>query len=144
MDRGKYSPNLSLVYLPHLDYDLQRLGPHHAKIGNVLEEIDQAAGDLINFYEKKGIRILILSEYGITEVDNVIYPNRIFREQGWLSIKDELGLEYLDCGGSRAFAITDHQVSHIYLTDQSPSFRKQVLECLEKIDRKDYSTGRNG
>ena len=130
----KYSPNLSLVYLPHLDYDLQRLGPNHAKIGNVLEEIDQVAGDLINFYEKKGIRILILSEYGITEVDNVIYPNRIFREQGWLSIKDELGLEYLDCGGSRAFAITDHQVSHIYLTDQSPSFRKQVLECLEKIE----------
>ena len=65
---------------------------------------------------------------------NVIYPNRIFREQGWLSIKDELGLEYLDCGGSRAFAITDHQLSHIYLTDQSPSFHKQVRECLEKIE----------
>jgi predicted AlkP superfamily pyrophosphatase or phosphodiesterase len=130
----KWSPDLSLVYLPHLDYDLQRLGPNDSKISKALMEIDQIAGDLISFYEKKGIRVIILSEYGITEVKNVIYPNRAFREKGWLSIKDELGLDYLDCGGSRAFAITDHQVAHIYLQDESPRFRKEVRSCLENME----------
>ena len=130
----KWNPDLSLVYLPHLDYDLQRLGPNDSKISKALMEIDQIAGDLISFYEKQGIRVIILSEYGITEVKNVIYPNRIFREKGWLSIKDELGLDYLDCGGSRAFAITDHQVAHIYLQDDSPRFRKEVRSCIENME----------
>ncbi len=130
----KYSPDLSLVYLPHLDYDLQRIGPNHPKIHKALNEIDQIAGDLISFYEKKGIRLAILSEYGITEVQKVIYPNRIFRKKGWLSIKDELGLEYLDCGGSQAFAITDHQIAHIYLQNGSPQFRKEVRNCLENME----------
>ena len=125
---------MSLVYLPHLDYDLQRFGPSDPTISTALRDLDRVAGDLISFYEKKGIRLLILSEYGITEVDNVIYPNRVFRKKGWLSIKDELSLEYLDCGGSQAFAITDHQVAHIYLNDQSPSFRNQVRSSLENMD----------
>ena len=64
----------------------------------------------------------------------MIYPNRVFRDNGWLSIKDELGLEYLDCGGSQAFAITDHQVAHIYLQDESSSFRKEVRRSLENMD----------
>ncbi len=130
----KHSPDLSLVYLPHLDYDLQRFGPNDPKISEALNEIDHVAGELITFYEKRGIQIIILSEYGITEVHDVIYPNRIFRGKGWLSIKDELGLEYLDCGGSKVFAITDHQVAHIYLNDESPSFRKEVKSCLENMN----------
>ena len=130
----KHAPDLSLVYLPHLDYDLQRFGPSDPKVSTALRDLDRIAGDLISFYEKKEIRVLILSEYGITEVDNVIYPNRVFRKEGWLSIKNELGLEYLDCGGSQAFAITDHQVAHIYLNDQSPSFRNQVRSSLENMD----------
>jgi predicted AlkP superfamily pyrophosphatase or phosphodiesterase len=130
----KHAPDLSLVYLPHLDYDLQRFGPNDLRISTALRELDQLVGNLISFYEKKGIRVLMLSEYGITEVNDVIYPNRVFRKKGWLSIKDELGLEYLDCGGSKAFAITDHQVAHVYLTDQSPSFRNQVRSCLEEME----------
>lgn len=130
----KFSPNLSLVYLPHLDYDFQRFGPMDPQVFPALSEIDEVVGDLISFYEARGIRLLILSEYGISPVSNVIYPNRIFRSEGWLSIKDELGLEYLDCGGSRAFAITDHQVAHIYLNDQSESFRNKVRSRLENIE----------
>ncbi len=129
-----FSPDLSLIYLPHLDYDLQRFGPHDSKVQKALKEIDQIVGDLISFYENKGVKVLVLSEYGITEVSNVIYPNREFRKMGWLSIKDELGLEYLDCGGSKAFALTDHQVAHIYLNDNSPEIRKKVRECLENMN----------
>jgi len=130
----KYQPGLSLVYLPHLDYNLQRHGPHardapggatrtprsaNPLIHRDLEQIDVIVGDLIAYYQGRGVRVLVLSEYGITNVDTPIHLNRIFREQGWVSIKEELGLELLDCGASKAFAVADHQVAHIYLNDRS-------------------------
>ena len=130
----KHSPDLSLVYLPHLDYDLQRLGPNHPKIAKELTAIDEVAGNLITFLENRGVRVVVLSEYGITEAKKVIYPNRALRTKGWLSIKNELGLEYLNCGGSRAFAITDHQIAHVYLNDDSPDFAREVRSVLEGLD----------
>ena len=77
---------------------------------------------------------MVLSEYGITEVNRVIYPNRIFRHQGWLNIKDEFGLDTLDSGGSSAFALTDHQVAHIYLQEKSPDFSAKVKAAIESLD----------
>ena len=74
--------------------------------------------------------MLVLSEYGITAVDTPVHLNRLFREQGWLTIKDELGLELLDCGASRAFAVADHQVAHLYLND--PSLENAVRTLVEK------------
>ena len=115
----KYRPTLSLVYLPHLDYNLQRLGPNHPAISNDLRAIDAIAGELIEFYEARGVQVIALSEYGITAVDTPIHLNRIFREQGWLTIKEELGRELLDAGASRVFAVADHQVAHIYVNDRS-------------------------
>jgi predicted AlkP superfamily pyrophosphatase or phosphodiesterase len=124
----KHSPTLSLVYLPHLDYALQKDGPTAATIPAELRKIDALATDLITYYEARNIRVLVLSEYGISPVSRAVHINRLFRAQGWLSIKDELGRETLDCGGSRAFAIVDHQVAHIYIND--PSIRWQVRSLL--------------
>ena len=132
----KFSPTLNLIYLPHLDYNLQRHGPFTAggEINPViipdLQAIDSIVGDLIDFFGKRGVQIVLLSEYGITNVDMPIHLNRIFRRQGWLAIKDELGQEILDAGASRAFAIADHQIAHIYLNDRS--LEKPVRELLEK------------
>jgi predicted AlkP superfamily pyrophosphatase or phosphodiesterase len=126
---NKYSPTLSLIYLPHLDYNLQRFGPKDARIAKDLAEIDAIVGDLISFFEKRNVEVALLSEYGIVEVDTPIHLNRLFREQGWLAIKDELGLEILDCGGSKVFAVADHQVAHIYIND--PSLRGKVRTLLE-------------
>jgi predicted AlkP superfamily pyrophosphatase or phosphodiesterase len=112
-------PSLSLVYLPHLDYDLQRYGLEMEKIRTSLGEIDEVVGDLIRFYEQRGIKVILLSEYGITSVDRPVHLNRIFREKGWLSIKNELGRETLDLGASKAFAIADHQLAHVYVNDAS-------------------------
>ncbi len=113
----KHQPDLSLVYLPHLDYNLQRLGPTDLRLADDLRAIDGVAGGLLDFYEKRGVRTLVLSEYGITPVRRSIALNRVFRAQGWLTVKDELGLELLDCGASKVFAIADHQVAHIYVND---------------------------
>ncbi|MEQ1750167.1 MAG: nucleotide pyrophosphatase/phosphodiesterase family protein [Prosthecobacter sp.] len=124
----KHWPTLSLVYLPHLDYNLQRVGLQMDLIRDDLKQIDDVAGDLISFYEKRQIKVVLLSEYGITDVDRPVHLNRIFREKGWLSIKDEVGLETLDLGSSRAFAIADHQLAHVYVND--PAILEEVRTVL--------------
>jgi len=115
---AKHSPTLSLVYLPHLDYPLQKDGPHAHNIPAELEKIDRVASDLIAFYQARGVRVLVLSEYGISAVTRPLHLNRLFRAKGWLLLKNELGRETLDCGGSRAFAVADHQVAHVYVNDR--------------------------
>jgi len=133
---NKYSPTLNLIYLPHLDYNLQRHGVKSANgstnpaIHRDLHEIDAIVGDLIVFFAQRGVQVVLLSEYGITNVDTPVHLNRIFRERGWLTVKDELGLEILDAGASKVFAVADHQVTHIYLNDTS--LEKSVREVLEK------------
>jgi predicted AlkP superfamily pyrophosphatase or phosphodiesterase len=113
----KFSPTLNLVYLPHLDYNLQRLGP--GTIAADLRHVDDIVGDLIDFFESNSVQVVLVSEYGISSVDTPIHLNRLFRKQGWLAIKEELGLELLDCGASRVFAVADHQVAHVYCNDRS-------------------------
>ncbi len=126
----KHSPTLSLIYLPHLDYNLQRLGPGDPAIAGDLEEIDTIAGELIDFFTQRGIRVAVLSEYGIEGVNTPVHLNRVFRDKRWITVKDELGLELLDCGASRAFAVADHQVAHIYIND--PSIEPEVRRVLER------------
>ena len=146
---NKYSPALNLIYLPHLDYNLQRHGTYTScsvrpvaepsratgstlqpKIHRDLREIDAIVGDLIDFFGKRGVPVVLLSEYGITNVDTPVHLNRIFRERGWLTVKNELGLEILDAGASKVFAVADHQVAHIYLNEGG--LEKSVREVLEK------------
>jgi predicted AlkP superfamily pyrophosphatase or phosphodiesterase len=123
----KYSPTLNLVYLPHLDYNLQRHGPAGAGIATDLNRIDAIAGDLISFFKSRGVQVVLLSEYGINAVDTPIHLNRVFRHEGWLAIREELGLELLDAGASKTFAVADHQVAHIYLNDRSLESRARDL-----------------
>jgi predicted AlkP superfamily pyrophosphatase or phosphodiesterase len=132
----QYAPSLNLVYLPHLDYNLQRLGPKHPDIAKDLRLIDAIVGGLIEFFQKRKVQVILLSEYGITEVDTPIYINQLFRKKKWLAIKDELGREMLDCGASKAFAVADHQGAHIYLNDRSIEGKvRKVLEDELGIER---------
>lgn len=128
----RHRPDLSLVYLPHLDYNLQRLGPDDPRLASDLRAIDRVAGGLMDFYEKRGVQTIVLSEYGITKVARTIALNRLFRAQGWLTVKDELGRELLDCGASKVFAIADHQIAHVYVND--PALLGAVRATLETTD----------
>lgn len=125
----KHAPTLNLVYLPHLDYNLQRLGPQHPEIVRDLKRIDDIVGDLLDFFAKQNVEVLVLSEYGISAVNRPVHLNRIFRERGWLVVKEELGRELLDAGASRVFAVADHQVAHIYVND--PTLLNEVRTVLE-------------
>ena len=176
---NKFSPALNLIYLPHLDYNLQRHGPYisnpltrpsatlsplargegeqspdtasfslsppigeragargafqiNAAIIPDLRAIDAIVGELIQFFGQRGAQVILLSEYGITNVSNPIHLNRLFREIGgpWLAIREELGLELLNPGASDAFAVADHQIAHIYINN--PSIKTAVRDFIEK------------
>ena len=127
----QHRPTLSLVYLPHLDYNLQRLGPGTSEIDEDLRAIDSVAGELIEWLEARGVEAVVLSEYGISEVDRPVHLNRVFRKEGWITVKEDFGREYLDCGASRAFALADHQVAHIYVAD--PKDVESVAACCRSV-----------
>lgn len=128
------NPDLTLIYLPHLDYNLQRLGPNHPRISQDLQEIDAVCGQLIDYFQSQDVQLVFLSEYGIVDVDQPVHLNRIFRKNGLLSIREELGLELLDPGTCKAFAVADHQIAHVYLNDKAcrPKVR-QILEATPGV-----------
>jgi predicted AlkP superfamily pyrophosphatase or phosphodiesterase len=120
-----YAPALHLVYLPHLDYVLQRAGPD-GDVASDLAQIDELCGRLVDFFRNRGCRVVILSEYGITPVRRPIHPNRLLRAAGLLAVKIDLGRDYLDPGQCRAFAVADHQIAHVYVSrpDDVPAVRR--------------------
>jgi predicted AlkP superfamily pyrophosphatase or phosphodiesterase len=127
----KYSSTLTLIYLPHLDYGLQKWGQNFNKIGKDLSEIDKVVEQLVTHFTATGARILLLSEYGITNVSNPVHINRLLRQQGLLAVRVERGLELLDAGASKAFAVADHQIAHVYIND--PAVSQQVRKIAEGI-----------
>ncbi|GIV34490.1 MAG: alkaline phosphatase family protein [Chitinophagales bacterium] len=124
-----YAPTLTLIYLPHLDYNLQRFGNAFPGIEKDLQEIDSVCRDLIQFYEQRHTQVIVLSEYGITPVQQPSALNRIFRKHNLITVREERGLELLDAGASKAFAVADHQVAHIYINDSSAL--SQIRSLLE-------------
>lgn len=126
-------PDLMLVYLPHLDYNLQRLGVTDSAIQRDIQEIDREAGRLIDVASQSDADVVVVSEYAITDVSRPIHINRILREHGWLQVRNEaLGWETLDCGASAAFAVSDHQLAHVYVQDQRQI--AEVKSLLKKVD----------
>jgi predicted AlkP superfamily pyrophosphatase or phosphodiesterase len=113
----RFAPTLTLVYLPHLDYNLQRVGPSAPAAARDVAAVDEICGELVRFYETRGADVVVLSEYGLCDVSRPVHINRVLREQGWLAVREELGLELLDPGASTAFAVADHQVAHVYVND---------------------------
>jgi predicted AlkP superfamily pyrophosphatase or phosphodiesterase len=118
-------PGLTLCYLPHLDYSLQRLGPDHPSIRDEVRSIDRVAGTLIDAVRDDGAEVVVLSEYGIEAANRPVHINRALRQAGLLAVRDTLGWEMLDAGASRAFAVADHQVAHVYVRD--PGDRERAL-----------------
>jgi predicted AlkP superfamily pyrophosphatase or phosphodiesterase len=132
----KFNPTLTLVYLPHLDYNLQRVGPGAAEAASDLRQVDEVCGDLIAHYESRGARVIVLSEYGLRDVTSPVHLNRVLRERGMIAVRDERGHEMLDPGASAAFAVADHQVAHVYVNDVSKAHDvRGILERTPGVEK---------
>lgn len=125
----EFSATLTLVYLPHLDYNLQRVGPGHPAALQDVVQVDEVCGELIEFFEGRGAQVVVLSEYALRDVTTPVHINRVLREHGFIAVREELGRELLDPGASRAFAVADHQVAHVYV--KNPAEVAAVRTMLE-------------
>jgi predicted AlkP superfamily pyrophosphatase or phosphodiesterase len=112
-----HDPDLTLVYVPHLDYDLQRHGPSAPQAAAAAADLDGTLGPLLDAADARGATVVVLSEYGITDVDRPVDVNRMLRSEGLLRVYTQAGMEYLDPWTSRAFAVADHQIAHVYVRD---------------------------
>jgi predicted AlkP superfamily pyrophosphatase or phosphodiesterase len=130
-----HQPDVTLVYVPHLDYDLQRYGPDSSQATVAAREVDAALAPLLNAARAHGTTVLALSEYGITAARRPVDVNRALRRAGLLNVYTQGGMEYLDPWTSRAFAVADHQVAHVYLRDPADLPRvRAVLTELSGVD----------
>jgi predicted AlkP superfamily pyrophosphatase or phosphodiesterase len=112
-----HDPDLTLVYVPHLDYDLQRFGPAAPQAVAAARELDKVLAPLLDAAARRGATVVVLSEYGITPVRRPVDVNRMLRAEELLRVYTQDGMEYLDPWTSRAFAVADHQIAHVYVKD---------------------------
>ncbi|MCX4597932.1 alkaline phosphatase family protein [Streptomyces sp. NBC_01549] len=124
-------PDLTLCYVPHLDYDLQRFGPKDPRSLRAAADLDAALAPLLEDAEAEGRTVVALSEYGITDVSRPVDLNRALRRAGYLEVHTQDGMEYLDPMASRAFAVADHQLAHVYV--RRPEDVAGVREALEGV-----------
>ncbi len=128
-------PGLTLVYLPHLDYDLQRFGPDGPEARRAAALLDAEAGRLLDHAHEEGLPVVVVSEYGVTPVRGAVLVNRALRRAGLLAVHPARNGALLDPGESRAFAVCDHQCAHVYVADPGDVPRvRRVLEELEGIE----------
>ncbi len=124
-------PDLGLCYLPHLDYDLQRFGPVGDHLERNLRDLDACVGLILDHLRPLGVEVLVVSEYGLNPVKRAVFPNRHLREAGLLAIQVNATGELLDPGASRAFAVCDHQVAHVYI--RNPHDVATAITALEGV-----------
>lgn len=125
-------PELTLVYLPHLDYDFQRFSEQSPER---VAEVDRCAAEVMSAAADIGARVIAVSEYGLVPVSRPVMINRELRRAGWLAVRDGPFGEMLMPVDSKAFAVADHQVAHVYLNGVPPSDVKARLEALPGVAR---------
>ena len=124
-------PDFTLVYLPHLDYDPQRFGPSHSDMPKLVGQLDAAAAPLLDAAKAIGARVWVVSEYGHCDVSRPILINRVLRDAGWLTVRPGPFGEGFDAFSSKAFAVCDHQIAHVYVAN--PADVPRVADLVAAI-----------
>ncbi len=131
----RYRPNFFYIYLPHLDYAAQKAGPDSKEAAKALGELDGEIAKLVAGLEKvynEPPLWLVASEYAIVPVNHVVYPNRVLREAKLLSIIEAEDGEHLDLAGSKAWALADHQFSHVFVSGAEAATISKVAKLFAK------------
>lgn len=132
-------PNLMFIYIPHVDYSAQRFGKRSKQVQEDLKNADYIVGDIVDKTALLGIKdetqFIILSEYGFNDVDAAIPLNLRLREDNLLITRTINDKEYIDYEYSKAFAMVDHQIAHIYVNEGFVDETKKVLEDTQGVDR---------
>ncbi len=129
-------PQLTLVYLPHLDYEPQRLGPTACNWKKLVAELDAACAPVLDQSARIGAAVWVVNEYTHVQADQPVYINRLLRQAGMLVAREGAFGEQLETYASSAFAVCDHQVAHVYVNDRSQIAKvRDTLAGQAGIDR---------
>lgn len=132
-------PNMLFVYVPHVDYSAQRFGKNAPQVRDDIKKADEIVGGLVDKVSKMGIRdqteFTIVSEYGFNDVKGAAPLNLALRDAGLVSVRTIEGKEHLDFEYSKAFAMVDHQVAHVYVKDGFEQQARKALEAADGVDR---------
>jgi predicted AlkP superfamily pyrophosphatase or phosphodiesterase len=131
----RFSPDLLLTYLPHLDYNQQRWGPSDPRLARDLADVDAAVATVVSVARSRAYDIVLVSDYGMTDVRRAAFPNRALREAGLLAVRTVRGMDYLDIAQSRAWAMSDHQVAHVHCRPDTVDAAREVLGRLDGVEQ---------
>ncbi len=134
---AEFKPNFFYIYLPHLDYAAQKHGPDSQQAAEALTELDNTVGEMVSGFESafgSNVDWLFASEYVITPVDHVSYPNRELRSLGLLEVLSKDDGEHLDVASSQAWALVDHQFSHVFVKAGAPDTIERIVKHFEGVD----------
>jgi predicted AlkP superfamily pyrophosphatase or phosphodiesterase len=130
----EHRPDLTLVYLPHLDYDPQRFGPEGADMPRLVAELDAACLPLLDAARATGAHVWVVSEYGHVQVRRAVEPNRALRRAGLLAVRPGPFGEVLDVLESPSVVVCDHQLAHVYVNrGEDPARVRDVLAGLPGV-----------
>ncbi|HMD54919.1 MAG TPA: alkaline phosphatase family protein, partial [Phycisphaerae bacterium] len=131
-----FQPDLQLVYVPHLDYNLQRLGPDHPQITADVIQVDRLIAPLVQRVRADGGVCIVAGDYGITAVSSASAPNQALRRAGLLqTLPDADGKLLIDFDATSAVSMVDHQIAHVYCRPESLDAAFNILKNLDGIDR---------
>ncbi len=134
---AKFRPDFLYVYLPHLDYAAQKCGPFSPAADQSVADLDRVIGDMAQgiseVYGTEPIKWLLVSEYIISPVEHVVFPNRVLREAGLLTVRVEDDREHLDIVSSAAWALVDHQFAHVFVREGNRDVAAQVARLFERL-----------
>lgn len=114
-------PDFACVYLPHLDYASQAQGPDSPAAHAACAALDAEIATLVEGYasltDDPDAILFVVGEYRIRPVADTLFPNRLLREAGLLTVSEDPDGDRLDIGSSRAWTLADHQIGHVYIAD---------------------------
>ncbi len=134
----KERPDLTFVYIPHVDYSAQRFGKNSPQAIDDLRKADDIVGRIAQKTSDLGIKdqteFIMLSEYAFNDVNGAVPININLRDAGLLAIRVIQEKEYIDFELSKAFAMVDHQVAHVYVKDDYLEEAKKIIRDIQGID----------
>ncbi|MDD4890518.1 MAG: alkaline phosphatase family protein [Phycisphaerae bacterium] len=128
----KHRPALQLVYIPHLDYPLQKAGPNDPSIAREVALVDTLIGTIADAVAADGARLIVMGDYGITPASRGVLPNVALRDAGLLQVRNMGGIDTIEIGELDAFAMVDHQIAHVYCSDDDA--RRRARDVLRNLD----------
>jgi len=135
LEEKELAPDLCFTYLPSLDYDLQRKNPEtdpaaSTAFGTMTTQLSR----LVQAAVSCAYEVLIFGDYRIRPVYGAIHPNVALRKAGLMAVRHVKKMTYPDFYASRAFAMTDHEIAHVYIKDPTDiSGTKDLLAHLPGV-----------